>query len=467
MSGSQINGALEDNLLTLLCFSAECAAEISLRVPLSLWSTRYYRWIAEHAANYLERYSRPAGTHIRDLLEDRIKKGDEGKLILRAIDEMERLYPELQAQYVLERLDFFLEKRKLTQSIEEAIASLDKDDLTKAKEALFANPPTPAGSSGIWMHEPEQALRFLEVNEEDFFSSAIDALDKRGVRPARKTMMLLIGKKKSGKSWWLINVGKSNILYRKRVLHITLEMPEEQVAGRYLQSLFALAMSEDDVVSMKIPRFRLSDVGGFEGIDYEELIAKSLTKLPKKVIRDRIETLRSRPYIFVKEFPTGTFTIGQYRALLDSLEKRHRFVPDLVLLDYPDLMDISADSQRIDTGRTYRNLRGVAMQRNHALVTVTQANRKGEDAKLLRSKDIGEDYTKVQTADTILTYSQTRAEKERGLARVFVEAARTVADEYITLVSQSYGTGQFALDSVVMGSKVREALQLATGEGKE
>ena len=53
----------------------------------------------------------------------------------------------------------------------------------------------------------------------------------------------------------------------------------------------------------------------------------------------------------------------------------------------------------------------------------------------------------VCTADFFVTYSQTAAEKRLGLARLYVAMARSEQDGFGVLVSQSYKTGQFVLES--------------------
>jgi hypothetical protein len=53
----------------------------------------------------------------------------------------------------------------------------------------------------------------------------------------------------------------------------------------------------------------------------------------------------------------------------------------------------------------------------------------------------------VGTSDIIITYSQTAAEKNLGLARLFVDKARHERDKFGILITQSYRTGQFVLES--------------------
>ena len=91
-----------------------------------------------------------------------------------------------------------------------------------------------------------------------------------------------------------------------------------------------------------------------------------------------------------------------------------------------------------------------------AVVTATQGNRSSAEAKLVTSSMVSEDWSLVATADTFCTYSQTLDERELGLARILVEKSRRSRDKWLALISQSYGTGQFALDSVYM-SKVAQS----------
>jgi hypothetical protein len=40
-------------------------------------------------------------------------------------------------------------------------------------------------------------------------------------------------------------------------------------------------------------------------------------------------------------------------AYLDGLERFHKITPDIIAVDYPDLMAIDSKNMRIDIGRTF------------------------------------------------------------------------------------------------------------------
>lgn len=461
MQSDRLTGATEDNVLTALCWSESHAAAIAVKVPPELFSTRAYVRIAEAAHTFLQRFNEPPRGHIRDLLEDRLMKGEEGKLLRRTLDAMEVLQAELKPEYVVEQLDRFIALRELSQAVEGAADALAKGDLQAAQDALYVPAANRSTSSGTWLHDPKRALRYLDAKEDDLFSSGIDVLDSNGVRPARKRMMLLIAPPKRGKSWWLVNVGKANLMRRKRVLHITLEMPEEEVAMRYVMAMFAL--SEGKASTLRVPAFRSDGNGGYSSIDFDTISAEELSAKTRPIIAKRLRALKSRARLLIKEFPTASLTIPQLNAYLDALKSTENFVPDLVIVDYPDLMAIDSTALRTDTGRLFKELRGLAMMRNIALVGATQGNRDSESAKTLKLKNVAEDWSKIMTADYILTYSRTEQERKIGLARIGVEAARGARDGWSALVTQSYEIGQFALDSVYMNNTMFAELKKATG----
>jgi len=137
------------------------------------------------------------------------------------------------------------------------------------------------------------------------------------------------------------------------------------------------------------------------------------------------------------------------KAYLENLSTFYHIFPDLLIIDYADLMHIDSAHLRVDTGKIYKDLRGLAVQYGIAIVTASQANRAGEGdgIRLLTRKNLAEDFSKVAIADNVITYNQTAAELERGLARLYVDKARNDRRGDIILLSQNYGIGQFCLQS--------------------
>ena len=459
-------GSLEDNILTLLVHSAEHAANIAIQIAPELFSTPKYRTIAQKAGDYLLVYGKPPGVHMRDLLETELTRGDDGKIFARHCDDMDALIPDLNAQYVLDGLAHFIASRKLAQAIEDADEHLRAGDLEGAERALYQRDTAQASSPGIWLHDAEAMLKWMNVSESDYFTSGIDALDVRGVRPARGELFLIIGAKKIGKSWWAIELGKQNIQRKKKVLHITLENSEDVTAKRYIQALYAMTASKSETV--RYPIFKRDQLGRFTTIDYDQRVAEGITAETAPRIAKKLRGLKTRSRLLMKQFPTGSLTIPQLTAYLDQLARNENFRPDLLVLDSINRMSINSDKIRTDLGQLAIKLRGVAVSRNIAIVTTTHSNRAGDSAKVVSgAQHVGEDYSLTGTADTVCTISRTKQERENGRARIFVDASRNAEDKWLAMISQNFMTGQFAIDSVYMAKHVEQEIERLDNENDD
>lgn len=461
-----LTGSLEDNILTLLVHSAEHSANIAMHIAPDLFSTPKYRTIAQRASDYLLVYNKPPGVHIRDLLEKELTRGDDGKLFSRVLDDMDTLLPDLNADYVLAELARFIASRKLAQAIEEADEHLRAGDIEGAERALYQRDVAQASSPGIWLHDADAMLKWMNVPESDFFTSGIDALDVRGIRPARGELFLVIGAKKIGKSWWAIEVGKQNIQHRKKVLHITLENSEDITAKRYIQALFSMTQGQSETV--RYPIFKRDQLGRFTTIDYDQRVVEGITADTAPRIAKRLRAFKARSRLLIKQFPTGSLTIAQLEAYLDQLARNENFRPDLIVLDSINRMSINSDKIRTDLGQLAIKLRGVAVKRNIAIFTTTHSNRSGDSAKVVSgAQHVGEDYSLTGTADTVCTISRTKQEREAGRARIFVDAARNAEDKWLAMISQNFMMGQFVLDSVYMAKHVEQEVERLDAENDD
>jgi replicative DNA helicase len=137
------------------------------------------------------------------------------------------------------------------------------------------------------------------------------------------------------------------------------------------------------------------------------------------------------------------------RSYLDNLEQTEKFVPDLLIVDYPDLMKIDKDNFRLALDEIFKELRGIAVSRNIALAAVSQSHRSAAKAKQVGMDNVAEAYSKIAHSDIVLTYTQTIQEQKLGLARLFVAKGRNDGDKFVVYISQAYTTGQFVIDSAV------------------
>ncbi len=454
----KLSAGIQEALLAILCHdeSPNGAKLVASLVPFRSYDA-YFRDLAELAQDYIRRYKAPPGEHTVDLIDTLKSRNEESASIYdRIYRSIELTKGDINREYVVSQASLFFRQQRLKALFTQGISTLqlDKPTAVDEAEALVFNlskQTVDVDDPGLLLNDPRQAMAFMR-KEDEYFETGIPILDRYDLGPVRKGMHLFVAGPNKGKSWWLTHLGKQSVKARRRVLHITLEMSKEQVAMRYIQTLFSISKRKAKIVYQRLKKEKAQFVG-IEPRDLGERPSFDLDDITHTLLK-KFKKLEHKPPFYIKEFPTGSLTMAQYRAYLDMMEGRYGFIPDLTLFDYPDIANIDSKNVRSDTAKFYRDLRGTAVERNHALATVTQANREAERARkaLIQGKNLSEDYSKFGIADTILTYNQTDEEYQLGLSRLFNLKSRGDAKNHTLLLSQSYAVGQFALDSVRMSN---------------
>lgn len=450
----KFSNSLQENLLTLLCFDSDSASIIKNVVDVGMFSSEIFREIASHAIDFHDSYGESIGEHLPDFMEDVLYHDidvNKTKYYKKVLNNIYSFKDDINKDYVLSKLSEFIREQKLISSITKAAQLIKQGKNLDDAESIIIN----GLKNNLEIFNPgivfkksyDELLKHLQ-NKKDFISLGIPSFDLKGIGPSPKEILTILAPTGRGKSWGLIHIGKRSVLFRKKVLHITLEMGEGNTLLRYVQSMFSISKRES---AIKSTRMILDKKGNYDGLKFIEYDRPSLKDDNiKKYISKKIGIFKDRFDLIIKQFPTGQLTLKGLESYLDLLERNYNFTPDVLIVDYVDLMKIDSRDLRIDTGIVFRNLRGLGVSRNFAVVTASQTNRTGEDAKVISLKHMGEDYSKAATSDIVIAYCQTPFEKQLGLARLFEAKVRDEEDGGTILISQNYRTGQFCLDSTYM-----------------
>lgn len=478
-----LSNFLQQNLLVLLNYYDPQAKIIRAAVSLDLFE-HDYRSIASAIYDYLDRYKTTPKDHLPDLFDLVLndKKDDKAKrraqhlsAILYEIHDNEN---KVNSKYVMDSLEKWIRHQELMKATLEVAEVIEDRKITDEKiqqvEKIFSS----ALKKRIELFDPgtflggPKGLDFLQEEERDTFRTGIDILDHENLCPQRQNLLLFVGLPKMGKTWFLVNLGKQAVKDGHKVLHISLEMSERQISKRYHQAIFAVAQHrKEDSLKTKIELRRKDnetrgikkgDIRFIRQIPYKPGHSLEDPDIYKYLLSRRRRFERKLNRIEIKSFPTGQMTISMLESHLDNLESQYGFVPDLMLIDYPQLMKISVQNYRLELGKIVQNLRGIGVERNMAVVAVSQSTRAGMRNKTGKSvitlDQIAEDFSQSHTADVVLSYNQTSEEKSLGLARIYVAAAREEEGEFTVLIAQHYESGQFCTRAVRMSKRVQEYL---------
>lgn len=462
-----MTGAIQEALLCLLCFSKEEGDIVRSLVPQEVWEA-YYDEIAKRATAYWQSYQEPPGEHLLDIVDSICVERKKDEAVFRRLyKSMCEIKDGINAKYIIDEATTFIRQQRLKVGILEAVDHLQSGNLDQAEQVLVSSMRGVLNlfDPGVRFQDTSRLLSFLS-SDVSAFSTGIDQLDSRQLGPSRKELHLFVAPPKRGKTWWLIHLGKQALLQHLIVVHITLEMSEKKISQRYIQSLFSVSKRKEPQQRIA---FTEDELGRFVGIETLEVQGRPSFQDPdiEQKLRNRLDSIGSRIKLIIKEFPTGALTVRELEGYLDALQLSAKIIPDLLLIDYADLMHVDTQYFRQSLGKLYQDLRGIAVKRNIAVATASQSNREGASSKLLTGTSVAEDFSKIATADVILTYNQTTAEQELKLARLFVANGRNDEDRFEVLVAQNYGLGQFCLDSTRMISKYWSVLRDLKAGGDE
>lgn len=462
--------SLQQDLITLLVHNDQHGRTVSKTVDPLLFEGDY-RTIVDRALPFWQQYNQAPKQHIADLLSDILddKKDRRSQTYTRILVQMMEMKDQINTDFVLRSMTQFIRHQKFKSVIIEAAEQLDAQGIhgISGAETLlnqFLRDRELNLDRGIRLSELDRVLEFLAHSQNEF-KTGIRVLDEANIVPMRGKIYFILAPTGLGKTWFLIEVGKMAFLQRKKIVHITLEIESEEVLQRYYQALFGVTKRDDlnKITTLKVDRKGNLDQLVSQTVEVPFTFSSGAIR---EELNTRLKHFGTRAEnLIVKRFPMRSLTVDQLEAYLESLEALDGFVPDMVILDYPGIMKTDEKNHRISMGRLVENLRGLSQRRNFSLVAAHQGNRDSATADMVRATHVGEDWSVIGSADFVVTYSQTAAEKALGLARLFVDKARSEIDKFGVLVTQTYKAGQFVLESIRLDDSYAKLLEQMHDDG--
>jgi replicative DNA helicase len=206
---------------------------------------------------------------------------------------------------------------------------------------------------------------------------------------------LIVGGTGRGKSIFLQWLARVAVMLGKKVVYFTHEMTEAAVADRF-DALFT---------KTKINELKT----------YNEHVFKELSKYEGKFGKS----------LCIKEYPADEATVHTLKAFLSQLAGIG-FVPDLVIVDYLDLLKPHRNYNSVheELDAITKSLHGLAKQLRTRVYTASQLNRGGLVADTPDESMIAGAIAKLFTPDVVLFMAQTMDEKEDEIMRLVVSKNR-------------------------------------------
>jgi archaellum biogenesis ATPase FlaH len=340
---------------------------------------------------------RPAARFIKEYT-DKYAKVPSPEIVYANTRTDVQLFPHAKqhSDWYLQTIEKFCQYRALELAVLNGLELIQNGEGAKleamVKEAMTISLMTDLGTS--YFLDPAMRLERLNENS-NFMKTGWDILDKKlGGGLAVQGLHIFAGGSGSGKSLFLQNLALTWALDGKNVVYITLELSEDFAAVRLDSMLTGLGT--------KAVRTNISDA------------ALKIVMTGKK---QKAGDLR------IKKFPEGGTNCNTIRAFLKEYEIKEGFKPDVILIDYLDLLHpnnakINPSDAFVKDKYVSEEMRSIAFDWNCPVVTASQLNRQSVDAPEYDHSHIAGGISKINTADNLFGIITSKTMKERGEFRL-------------------------------------------------
>ena len=299
--------------------------------------------------------------------------------------------------WLLDSTEKFCQDKAIYNAVVESIGILDNQKSSQDKglipeilsDALSVSFDPHVGHD--YLDDSDDRFEFYHRVEEKipFDLEYFNKITKGGL--PQKSLNICLAGTGVGKSLFMCHVASACLSQNQNVLYITLEMAEEKITERIDANMLDIAVDD-------------------------------LHALSKDMYDRKIENLRktTKGKLIVKEYPTASANVNHFRALLNELNLKRSFVPDIIFVDYLNI----CTSSRIRTGAnvnsyTYiksiaEELRGLAVENKIPIVSATQTTRSGYSNTDVGLEDTSESFGLPATADLMFAIISTEQMEELG-----------------------------------------------------
>jgi len=391
---------LEQTILKNLIYDEDFLRKVLPFIKEEYFSDRTDRAIFNEISKFTESYnSSPtiealelAIREKRNLTDDELEKCDTClQEIVKSREEKSKI------DWLVDKTEKFCQEKAIYNAVLGSISILDGKDKTQDKgsipkllsDALAISFDNSVGHD--YLENSDERYDFYHRKEEriPFDLEFFNKITKGGL--PNKTLNIALAGTGVGKSLFMCHVAAGAMVQGKNVLYITMEMSEEKIAERIDANL--LNVTVDDLVD-----------------------------LPKELYDKKIERLREKTVgkLIIKEYPTASASSIHFRTLLNELNLKKSFVPNIIFIDYLNI----CCSARIKAGAnvnsyTYvksiaEELRGLAVEFGVPIVSATQTTRSGFSSSDPGLEDTSESFGLPATADLMFALISSEELEEMG-----------------------------------------------------
>jgi replicative DNA helicase len=364
-------------------------------ISLDQFESPSHKWIIEKIQAYYSKYNIYPTPEVMSI---EMKKEENEILRLAIREDLKQVYSTTRddIEYVKEEFFNFCKNQKLKDALLNSVDLLQEGEYESIRKII--NEALKSGNGKDIGHEYEKDLEVRFREEENkkvsFPWKIFNDITDGGLGSGN--LMILFAPPGIGKSTVVCNMAAHYLKDGKNVVYYTLELDDKYI-GRKMDSILT-------------------------GIDIK------LLKHHRDEISEKINALTGK--IVIKEYSPKRASLDTIESHLKQLKYEANFIPDVVIIDYPDLLKSSRvrkdNKQEVDD--IYTELKGLAKDMKIPFVCPSQINRAGAKDDIIEGDKVAGSYDKMMIADLSVSLSRKRKDKINGTGRFHIMKSRLGPD---------------------------------------
>jgi len=391
---SQYGPTFQTKVMGALLTDRDFLITISESLSDEYFENTSHQWIIKEILKYFNKYHTVPSM---DAIKVEVQKIDNDVLKIAIKEQLVQAYRESEQTDILYIKDEFLGFCKNQQMKKAIVTSADllvTNDFDSIRQIILNALKIGEVRSIGHEYEKDVETRYREDNRGPipFPWDVFNNITQGGI--GKGELGIVFGNPGGGKSWAVIAIAAHAAKLGYNVLYYTLELSETYVARRIDANLLNIPVDQ-------ITKHRA---------EVEQIVES----LPGK--------------IKVKEFPSGKTTLDNIEQHIEQLKTQYEFSPDIIIIDYVDLLKNSARDRLEGTEDIYTSIRGLARELGLPIVTPSQANRTGAKSDIIEGDNIAGSYSKLMIGDIVVSLARNRKDKLEGTGRWHIMKNRLGAD---------------------------------------
>lgn len=375
----QYDRNFQEKIVQALLFDKPWAKQMSEILSEEYFTKQYLKHLTSKIFGYYRQYKKiPSPDYLSQEIKDELANGGDEVLSRNIVGFLKRVIsnpdsgdlPGVQA-----KVFDFCKFQAYKDAMERTALEL-KDHNYSSMMSHIKKAATAGETPDLGLNYLEDIDARLTENIEGLCPSGIPELDRilnGGLK--EKKLGIVMAPTNCGKSQFLVHIAAHAVKLGKKVVYYTFELDENEV-GRRFDSHFT-QISINDIFKHK-----------------EEI---------KEVCKE----LKANSHLLIKYYPSHAASVMTIRSHIEKMKMQNGFVPDLICVDYPDIMKPieKLEARHQDMAQVYRELRDTAGELEIPIWGASQTNREGSVARILSFDHAHGSYEKFQPCDFVIGIS--------------------------------------------------------------